>query len=210
MSQAKSVAYLPPVCRHPGPERGPQQDPCPYAMHLAVAAIMALIQTLPCGTGYFIGVVLIVMMTGRLSQTKGSLARAGAGPPEHRHPGRAGLPVDHREPTGRAGVPGSPGAGGNLDRYLHHRPVARRQEVGPCSQGLLPSGRSVGTLPCCGSGHQCRFHLRGARRTGPPDTAGCQQRSGHRRAVEAPTSGQGASSDRGGCRHCHQRAICCG
>jgi hypothetical protein len=35
-----------------------------------------LIQTLPSGTAYGIGVVLIVMMPGRLMQYKGSLARA--------------------------------------------------------------------------------------------------------------------------------------
>lgn len=36
----------------------------------------SLIQLLPAGTAYFIGIVLITMMTGRLVQTKGSLARA--------------------------------------------------------------------------------------------------------------------------------------
>jgi hypothetical protein len=39
-------------------------------------AINNLIQTLPKGTAYCIGIVLIVMMTGRLVQSKGSLARA--------------------------------------------------------------------------------------------------------------------------------------
>jgi hypothetical protein len=38
--------------------------------------INSLIQTLPKGTAYCIGIVLIVMMTGRLVQSKGSLARA--------------------------------------------------------------------------------------------------------------------------------------
>ena len=45
-------------------------------MYLTAAAIRSLIQTLPSGTAYGIGVVLIVMMTGRLRQQKGSLARA--------------------------------------------------------------------------------------------------------------------------------------
>lgn len=36
----------------------------------------SLIQLLPAGTAYFIGIVLLTMMTGRLVQTKGSLARA--------------------------------------------------------------------------------------------------------------------------------------
>ena len=36
----------------------------------------SLIQPLPAGTAYFIGVVLLTMMTGRLVQCKGSLARA--------------------------------------------------------------------------------------------------------------------------------------
>src|SRR5947199_5303182 len=40
------------------------------------AAINSLIQTLPLGRAYCIGVVLMVMVTGRLRQHKGSLARA--------------------------------------------------------------------------------------------------------------------------------------
>jgi hypothetical protein len=43
---------------------------------LASAAVHSLIQLLPSGTAFFIGVVLIVMMTGRLAYHKGSLARA--------------------------------------------------------------------------------------------------------------------------------------
>jgi hypothetical protein len=39
-------------------------------------AIHNLIHTLPKGTAYCIGIVLIVMMSGRLVQSKGSLARA--------------------------------------------------------------------------------------------------------------------------------------
>jgi hypothetical protein len=38
--------------------------------------VSSLIQSLPAGTAFFIGVVLIVMMTGRLVQSKGSLAGA--------------------------------------------------------------------------------------------------------------------------------------
>ena len=52
------------------------QDPQTDPIYLSGAAISSLIQTLPSGTGYFIGIVLIVMMTGRLMQQKGSLARA--------------------------------------------------------------------------------------------------------------------------------------
>src|SRR2546421_11987255 len=52
------------------------QDPRPDPVSLAAAAVHSLIQTLPAGTAFFIGIVLIVMMTGRLVQTKGSLARA--------------------------------------------------------------------------------------------------------------------------------------
>ena len=43
---------------------------------MASAAVSSLIESLPSGTAFFIGVVLIVMMTGRLVQSKGSLARA--------------------------------------------------------------------------------------------------------------------------------------
>lgn len=39
-------------------------------------AINSVIKTLPKGTAYSIGIVLMVMMTGRLVQSKGSLARA--------------------------------------------------------------------------------------------------------------------------------------
>jgi hypothetical protein len=35
-----------------------------------------LIQTLPAGTAHSIGIVLVVMTTGRLAETKGLLARA--------------------------------------------------------------------------------------------------------------------------------------
>lgn len=54
------------------PPRNPSADP----VYLAAALVASLIQALPCGTAYFIGVVLITMMTGRLVQCKGSLARA--------------------------------------------------------------------------------------------------------------------------------------
>lgn len=52
------------------------QDPSTDPVSLASAAVHSLIQRLPSGTAFFIGVVLIVMMTGRLVHHKGSLARA--------------------------------------------------------------------------------------------------------------------------------------
>ena len=45
-------------------------------VYLTAAAISSLIQSLPSGTAYCIGIVLIVMVTGRLMQHKGSLVRA--------------------------------------------------------------------------------------------------------------------------------------
>jgi hypothetical protein len=45
-------------------------------VYLASAAVHSLIHLLPAGTAFFIGVVLIVMMTGQLVHYKGSLARA--------------------------------------------------------------------------------------------------------------------------------------
>jgi hypothetical protein len=45
-------------------------------VYLMAAAIGSLIQALPSGTAYCIGIVLMVMMRGRLMQHKGSLARA--------------------------------------------------------------------------------------------------------------------------------------
>jgi hypothetical protein len=45
-------------------------------MKLTAAAVNHLIQVLPAGTAYCIGIVLVVMMTGRPVQSKGSLARA--------------------------------------------------------------------------------------------------------------------------------------
>src|SRR5436309_15576262 len=52
------------------------QDLSTDPVSLASAAVHSLIQLLPSGTAFFIGVVLIVMMTGRLVHHKGSLARA--------------------------------------------------------------------------------------------------------------------------------------
>src|SRR5919205_2755588 len=51
-------------------------DPSTDPAYLAAAAVHSLIQPMPSGTAFCIGVVLLVMMTGRLVQTKGSLARA--------------------------------------------------------------------------------------------------------------------------------------
>src|SRR2546421_3509825 len=51
-------------------------DPSTDPVYLAAAAVHSLIQPSPSGTAFCIGVVLIVMMSGRLVQTKGSLARA--------------------------------------------------------------------------------------------------------------------------------------
>src|SRR5262244_1091358 len=51
-------------------------DPSTEPVYLAAAAVHSLIHSLPSGTAFCIGVVLLVMMTGRLVQTKGSLARA--------------------------------------------------------------------------------------------------------------------------------------
>ncbi len=45
-------------------------------LKLTASAVNYLIKILPKGTAYCIGIVLVVMMTGRLVQTKGSLARA--------------------------------------------------------------------------------------------------------------------------------------
>ena len=44
--------------------------------YLVAAAVQSLIHPLPAGTAFCIGVVLIVMMTGRFVQTQGSLTRA--------------------------------------------------------------------------------------------------------------------------------------
>jgi hypothetical protein len=52
--------------------RHPSADP----VSLAAAAVHSLIQPLPSGTAFCIGIVLIVMMTGRLVHHQGSLARA--------------------------------------------------------------------------------------------------------------------------------------
>jgi hypothetical protein len=52
------------------------QDPNPEPVFLASAAVHSLIHLLPAGTAFFIGVVLMVMMTGRLVHHKGSVARA--------------------------------------------------------------------------------------------------------------------------------------
>ncbi len=56
---------------HSQTARGPSADP----VYLATAVVGSLIQPLPAGTAYFIGVVLITLMTGRFMQCKGSLGR---------------------------------------------------------------------------------------------------------------------------------------
>lgn len=45
-------------------------------MYLAASAVASLLVGLPAGTAYFIGIVLITMMTGELVHYQGSLARA--------------------------------------------------------------------------------------------------------------------------------------
>lgn len=45
-------------------------------MYLAASAVNNLIRTLPAGTAYFIGIVLVTMFTGQLVHHRGSLARA--------------------------------------------------------------------------------------------------------------------------------------
>jgi hypothetical protein len=45
-------------------------------VYLAASAVTSLLGVLPGGTAYFIGIVLITMMTGRLVHHQGSLARA--------------------------------------------------------------------------------------------------------------------------------------
>jgi hypothetical protein len=51
-------------------------DPSTDPVYLAAAAVHRLMQPLLSGTAFGIGVVLMVRMTGRFVQTKGSLARA--------------------------------------------------------------------------------------------------------------------------------------
>ncbi len=46
------------------------------SLKLTAKAVNYLLKVLPKGTAYCIGIVLVVMMTGRLVQSKGSLARA--------------------------------------------------------------------------------------------------------------------------------------
>ena len=52
------------------------RDPTVDPVYLAADVVASLIHPLPAGTAYFIGVVLLTMMTGRLVHFKGSLARA--------------------------------------------------------------------------------------------------------------------------------------
>jgi hypothetical protein len=50
--------------------------PAAQPIYLASSAVTSLIVALPAGTAYFIGIVLITMMTGQLVHHQGSLARA--------------------------------------------------------------------------------------------------------------------------------------
>lgn len=53
-----------------------QNPPGVSPVYVVASAVNSLIRSLPAGTAYFLGIVLVVMMTGRLAETKGSLARA--------------------------------------------------------------------------------------------------------------------------------------
>ena len=55
-----------------------QPSPTPKAnpVELTAAAVNHLVRKLPSGTAYCIAIVFVVMMTGRLVSTKGSLALA--------------------------------------------------------------------------------------------------------------------------------------
>ena len=57
----------------------PHKTPCPLTtspVYLAANAINTLVRSLPAGTAYFLGIVLITMFTGQLVHHQGSLARA--------------------------------------------------------------------------------------------------------------------------------------
>lgn len=53
-----------------------QSPPAANPVYVVADAVNTLIRTVPAGTAYFIGIVLVVMLTGELSRSKGSLARA--------------------------------------------------------------------------------------------------------------------------------------
>src|SRR5262245_50523919 len=57
---------------NPSSQSPPAADP----VYVVADAVNTLIRTLPTGTAYFIGIVVVVMLTGELSRSKGSLARA--------------------------------------------------------------------------------------------------------------------------------------
>src|SRR3954447_17179917 len=50
--------------------------PTAEPVYLTASAVNNLIRALPAGTAYFIGVVLVTMLTGQLVHRRGSLARA--------------------------------------------------------------------------------------------------------------------------------------
>ena len=57
----------------------PHKTPCPLItspVYLATNAINTLVCSLPAGTAYFLGIVLIPMFTEQLVHHQGSLARA--------------------------------------------------------------------------------------------------------------------------------------
>ena len=60
------------MCKPNNPSLRPTASP----VYLAASAVNNLIRSLPAGTAYFIGVVLVTLFTGQLLQCQGSLARA--------------------------------------------------------------------------------------------------------------------------------------
>ena len=204
-------------------------DPSTDPVYLATAAVQSLIHPLPSGTAFCIGIVLIVMMTGRLVQTKGSLARAVLPFVVHLRWGW------HR--VERAMERGTFSLDAMFDRAadwcLAHLPIEpvrlgrEHREVNAIDSSTIARLRAGPRLALAGKGychragravranivaaltavvmiHGVRVGLVRRTRFGPS----CQDAVA--RVFDASAPHPGETAPRRGCRHCHQGAVCRG
>ena len=202
------------------------RDPTVDPVYLAADVVASLIQPLPAGTAYFIGVVLLTMMTGRLVQCKGSLARAALPFVFHlkwgwhrveraMERGKFSLDdlFDRADTWCVANLPVEP-----VQLGVHKRkvvavdssdcPLASDGAHGVVGQRVLAPGRAGGAGQHRGGRHPGRVDRWGAGRLGPAGPLWGQLRRGGGRGVRGPAAQRGPPAPRGRCGDCDPEAVC--
>ena len=201
------------------------RDPTVDPVYLAADVVASLIQPLPAGTAYFIGVVLLTMITGRLVQCKGSLARAALPFVFHLKWGW------HR--VERAMERGKFSLDDLFDRAdtwcvanLPVEPVqlgVHKREVVAVDSSTIARWRATARTALLGKGswHRAGRAVRanivaaatrvvcwGAGRLGPAGPLWGQLRRGGGRGVRGPAAQRGPPAPRGRCGDCDPEAVC--